>query len=69
MKIFPSSYHITSFVIFVGTREPICGLDVYTGMYRNRCNTYYFNSLMVSTIDSRTKLWVGLSKSKIFVTK
>ena len=57
--------------IFVGTRKPggCMGLELplwcvaYRGMCRPRWNTYYFNSLIMSTIHSHKKFWVGLSKN------
>jgi len=37
-----------------------------TGRFHPRWNIYYFNSLVVSTIHSHKKLWVGLSKFRFF---
>jgi len=38
------------------------GALAYTGMCRPPWNTYYFNSLVVSTIHGQKKLWIGVSK-------
>ena len=71
MRIFPSSYHITSFKIklyFLLPGNPVewgggaLPYVVYTGMCCPQLNIYYFNILIVSTIHSHKEHWVSLSK-------